>query len=132
MAEYFTDISVSARFSELPRLLGELAEHADRLGIPADDGLRLQLLAEELFTNTITHGYRGDSDAQIHLRLSRNGGALHLHYEDKAPAFGPTPLPQRSASETEIGGLGITLIRGMCREFRYQRQNDSNLSEIDL
>lgn len=132
MAEYFTDISVSARFSELPKLLGTLAEHADRLGIPADDGWRLQLLAEELFTNTVTHGYHGENDASVRLSLSRRGDVLRLCYEDNAPAFDPTTTPQKSASDAEIGGLGITLIRGMCRAIRYQRQNDSNRIEIDL
>ncbi|MBS1139695.1 MAG: sensor histidine kinase [Proteobacteria bacterium] len=132
MAEHFTDISVSARFSELPTLLGKLAENADRLGIPAEDSLRLQLLAEELFTNTITHGYGGDNAASVLLSLTRNGDALQLRYEDKAPAFDPSKMPEKSATTAEIGGLGISLIRGMSKEFRYQRRDDSNVTEIDL
>uniref|UniRef100_Q47EJ5 Sensor histidine kinase n=1 Tax=Dechloromonas aromatica (strain RCB) TaxID=159087 RepID=Q47EJ5_DECAR len=132
MADHFTDISVSARHSELPDLHRMLAEHANRFGISADDVLRLQLLAEELFINTISHGYRGDSDASIHLSLTRNGNALHLCYEDKAPAFDPTRTPEKQEAASDIGGLGICLIRGMCKKVRYERRNDSNVIDIDL
>lgn len=132
MAEHSTDISVSACYSELPRLLGRLAENADRLGIPADDGLRLQLLAEELFTNTLRHGFNGDSETSVCLGLGRKGDTLYLYYEDNAPPFDPTKVSEKWASEKEVGGLGLGLIRGMSRDFRYERRNNCNCIEIEL
>ena len=34
--------------------------------------------------------------------------------------------------EDQIGGLGINLILGFARHIRYQRVNNSNITEIDL
>lgn len=132
MSAYFTEHSVSARFSELPGLLDTIADQAAELGIAADDVLRLQLVAEELFTNTITHGHQGDSDHAVRLVLLHVEDVLTLRYEDDAPAFDITKMPQKTASTAAIGGLGIGLILGMAKAVRYQRSAQHNITEIEL
>jgi serine/threonine-protein kinase RsbW len=132
MAANFTDISVSARLSELPGLMQKLAEVAQRLGIPADDSLRLQLIVEELFTNTVTHGFRQDCAAPVTLSLAVSPSGPLLRYADSAPAYDPSQAPEQVASGETSGGLGITLIRGMSQTYRYRRLGDRNVSEIQL
>lgn len=132
MSAHSTEISVAARSPELPRLLGMLDACADPLGIAPDDVLRLQLIAEELFTNTVAHGHGGDCDAPVSLKLSRNEGGLLLHYVDAAPPFDPFEIGQNSPSTASIGGFGIELIRGISRQCRYRRQNDRNVIDIEL
>lgn len=110
----------------------KLAEVAQRLGIPADDSLRLQLIVEELFTNTVTHGFRRDCAAPVTLSLSICPSGPLLRYADSAPAYDPTQAPEQAASDQATGGLGITLIRGMSRSYCYQRLEDRNISEILL
>lgn len=109
-----------------------LAEVAQRLGIPAEDSLRLQLIVEELFTNTVTHGFQQDCEAPVTLSLAASPSGPMLRYTDSAPAYDPTQAPDQTASDQATGGLGITLIRGMSRAYRYQRQGDRNVSEILL
>lgn len=132
MAANSTDISVCARLSELPRLTRLLVEDAQRLGISADVCLRLQLIAEELFTNTVTHGFRQDSDASVSLCLASTPLGIKLHYADSAPPYDPTLSPEQAASQDMEGGLGVTLIRGMSRDFHYERQQGRNICEILL
>lgn len=132
MAANFTDISVCARLSELPKLMQMLAEVAQQLDIPPDDSLRLQLIAEELFTNTVTHGFQQDCEAPVTLSLSTSPSGLMLRYTDSAPVYDPTQAPEQIASDHATGGLGITLIRGMSQAYRYQRLDDRNVSEILL
>lgn len=132
MSAHSTEISVPARSSELPRLLGMLADCAGPLGIAPDDVLRLQLIAEELFTNTVAHGHRGDCDEPVSLALSRNEYGLNLQYIDAAPAFNPFEISQNLASTAAIGGFGIELIRGMARACHYRRADGRNIIDIQL
>lgn len=105
---------------------------AAELGIPADDAMRLQLIAEELFTNTIAHGHHGDSDHAVRLRLNRAESTSTLHYEDDAPPFDIFNFEQKFRLTVEVGGQGINLIRGMSKAQRYQRQGALNITEVDL
>lgn len=130
MAANSTDISVCARMSELPRLMRALAEGMRQLGIAEDIGLRVQLIVEELFTNTVNHGHGGDDETSVSCRIARQPSGILLRYTDAAPAYDMTLSPEPTASETMIGGLGITLIRGLSQDMRYTRQNDLNICEI--
>jgi anti-sigma regulatory factor (Ser/Thr protein kinase) len=132
MSAHFTDISVRARSAELPGLLEAIAAQAAELGIAADDAVRLQLIVEELFSNTITHGHHGDSEHGVTLSLHYENGVATLHYEDDAPAFDISKIGQKFASTAEIGGLGISLIRGMSKALRHQRRGPINITEVDL
>jgi anti-sigma regulatory factor (Ser/Thr protein kinase) len=132
MTAHFTDISVSARYAELPGLLASLAERAAKLGVAADDFLRLQLVVEELFTNTIAHGHHGDCEKRVGLVLAHSKSVLTLRYEDDAPPFDLSETGQESTSTEAIGGLGIGLIRGMSKAIRYRRQGSHNITEIDF
>jgi len=132
MTAHFTDISAGARFSELPGLLERVADRAASLGISADVSLRLQLVTEELFTNTITHGHHGDSEHSVCLALGLSHDVLTLRYEDDAPAFDLSGIGQKPSSTATIGGLGIGLIHGMSKAIRYRRQGPRNITEIDL
>lgn len=132
MTAYFTDISVSARYAELPGLMVSVAEQAAGLGVTADDTLRLQLVIEELFTNTIAHGHHGDSEHQVSLSLGRNDGILTLRYEDDAPPFDHSEFGQNFRSTVEVGGQGLGLIHGMSKAIRYQRLGQRNITEIEF
>ncbi|MBV2192691.1 MAG: ATP-binding protein [Azonexus sp.] len=132
MTTHSTDFSVGARFSELPGLIRLLVADARQLGVSDEDSRRLQLIAEELFTNTVAHGFGHDSEAPVRLELERHASGITLRYSDSAPAYDPTANPQQTASANKAGGLGVTLIRGMCRDFRYRRQDGRNICEIDL
>ncbi len=130
MTSHSTDISVSARYTELPELLARVGERAAGLGVAADDSLRLQLVVEELFVNTITHGHRGDSEGRVSLTLGRQDDALTLRYEDDAPPFDNSENRQNFRSTVEVGGQGLDLIHGMSKAIRYERNGQRNITEI--
>ena len=112
-----------------------------RQGVAAEDALRLGLIIEELFTNTVTHGHGGDSDAVISLGLSLTGqeATLILVYEDQAPPFDPvqhlsqtpaaleTPVDQRP-----VGGLGVHLVAQLAHSMAYSRSGNVNRLIVQL
>lgn len=130
MNAHSTEISVPARLGELTRLHAELAGMAAALGLPETGLGRLQLIVEELFTNTVQHGFRGDSDNSVTLLLRHADNVLHLHYSDPAPAFDPTSVA--STETPENGGFGIPLVLGLCRKARYFYRDGRNVLELEL
>lgn len=132
MSAHFTEFSVSARYAELPGLMREIARQATEFGCPPGVCERLQLVVEELFTNTIAHGYGGECAAPVRIGLSRSGDRLTLRYIDQAAAFDPGKIAPATVSTAAIGGLGLDLIQGMSKNIRYQRLGPLNVTELDF
>ena len=94
-------------------------------GVGRDPCLRLNLVLEELFTNTIKHGYRDGTDAPVWISLARTDGALRVVYEDGGPPFNPYAWLAAAAEGPQPlrrpGGLGILLTRELAasREYAY-------------
>jgi serine/threonine-protein kinase RsbW len=115
----------SARAGELRRIGTFLNDFCTRQGIDREHCLRLNLVVEELFTNTVRHGHRGDSDAPIWVSVDTGPAAVHVTYEDTAPPFNPYALfastPDTTLSLRRIGGLGVLLTRELAstRDYAY-------------
>ena len=115
-----------ARLIQLRTLRRFLEAFFARAGLAHDDCLRVNLVLEELFTNTVKHGYRGECDAPIWVGLRVAQGRLHVTYEDSAPPFNPyVGLPEFAPESTlrsrKIGGLGVLLTRKLAnsRDYAY-------------
>jgi len=103
-----------------------LEQFCTESGLPRAAYLRLNLVVEELFTNTVKHGHRGDSDAPVWIAVSRGGDRLSVVYEDKAPPFNPyarlsEPVVDTTLSMRKIGGLGVLLTKELAasRDYAY-------------
>jgi serine/threonine-protein kinase RsbW len=115
---------------------GEVREWAEAFATAAGADravvLRVILVLEELFTNTVTHGYPVGIEGPVWVTLAREAGAIEVTYEDQAPAFDPltdAPVPSEhplAHEERPLGGLGVALIRGLSASARYARVGDRN------
>jgi serine/threonine-protein kinase RsbW len=120
-----------ARLAALRDTAAFAQRFCERNGLRRDDALRLRLVIEELFTNTVQHGYGVESDAPIRIALSLRDGGLSLLYEDSARAYDPLARPTEPIAASEpadarpIGGLGLALVRGFA-EARYAYENGTN------
>lgn len=95
----------------------------------------LVLILEELFTNTVEHGYPASSEqiAQkaVWISLAIQSDRIAVDYEDAAPAHDPlanAKLPDYSGSaETwPVGGLGTLLVKSLASDARYERAAGRN------
>lgn len=96
----------------------------DGAGIERNPCLKLNLVIEELFLNTVKHGHRGGSDAPVWITLSARAGEVSLTYEDRSPPFNPFAANTRemleALSETRReGGLGVILAHGLTSAAEY-------------
>jgi serine/threonine-protein kinase RsbW len=114
-----------ARLGELRRIGTFLNDFCTRENVARDECLRLNLIVEELFTNTVRHGHRGDCDAPVWISVAAAPEAVRVTYEDEAPAFNPYALfgsaPDTTLSLRRIGGLGVLLTRELAstRDYAY-------------
>ena len=117
----------------LPATAAFAQAFCNRHAIVHDDALRLTLIIEELFTNTVEHGYHGDSDALIRVSLALDGNAVTLLYEDRAPPHDPLSRLPDAAVDVDatigsrpIGGLGMLLVTQLVESARYAREDGCN------
>lgn len=115
-----------ARFDQLRVLRAFLEAFCAQAAIGEDNCLRLNLMLEELFTNTVKHGHGGGSDAPVWLNLTTGDRQVKVTYEDSAPPFNPyARLPENTPDITleprTVGGLGVLLTRRLAasRDYAY-------------
>ena len=100
-------------------------------GIGPEDCLKLLLIVEELFTNTVSHGYREESESPVWIAFEPRDSGFTLLYEDAAPPHNPfgefRPMDTGSLlAQQPIGGLGLKLIRSLVRDAGYSREGERN------
>ena len=83
---------------------------------------RLEVVFEELVTNTVRHGFADNSDQSIHVQVERGSAAITLTFEDDGLPFNPTQAdPSARADSGRVGGLGLPLIAKMSNALRYEQ-----------
>jgi serine/threonine-protein kinase RsbW len=113
-----------ARRDAFVRLRAFVEEACASAAVRRADELRVMLLVEELFVNTIEHGHGQDCDAPVHVALTVTPAAIAVEYADTARPFNPLAVAEDAVGETNIdprgvGGLGIRMIRTMAEDVGY-------------
>ena len=91
---------------------------------------RIELALEELFTNTVRHGYGCECESPVWLQASHSPSGLRLVYQDAAPAFDPLShayQANRIQSECAPGGFGLHIARCLADDIAYQRSGGRNI-----
>src|SRR5262249_2735478 len=120
-----------ARRDALPQIAAFLAEASAAASFSREGCLRLTLLVEELFTNTVMHGHGGDSEAPVRLVCDVTKGHIALDYEDTGPPYDPfaaasPPDLTARVEDRRVGGLGVLLVSALARDVEDRRVGDTN------
>jgi anti-sigma regulatory factor (Ser/Thr protein kinase) len=115
-----------ARLSELGGVRTFVESFCGETAIPREHCLRLNLVLEELFVNSVRHGHRAESERPVWMTLDRRPDSVQVTYEDTAPPFNPyarlpaTP-PDTTIEMRKIGGLGLLLTKELAatRDYSY-------------
>ncbi|MBS0622528.1 MAG: ATP-binding protein [Verrucomicrobia bacterium] len=122
-----------AQLPALPSMLEMIRHEAERVGFEEPEVKQIELVAEEVLVNIITHGYSGQGSGDVEIESEPLGrGKLKLIIRDHGPAFNPleqkkkvdcdAPLEERS-----IGGLGLFFMERLMNEVTYTREDDTNI-----
>jgi len=93
-------------------------------GLNTREQLRVELAIEELFTNTVRHGYGQDSDQPVWISVGNDDGLLSITYQDSAPPFNPLNH-HPDIIPPPLGGLGILLVENFAHT-QYQYDDGRN------
>ena len=105
-----------ARRAELRNISSFVERFCAEAAFPRERCLRLNVVLEELFVNTLTHGHRGDSDAPVWITLESSAPGVRVTYEDTALPFNPLAYRVETG---KVGGLGVLLARELAAERDY-------------
>jgi len=113
MENHFT-LHVQADVRQLAQIRDFIEIQASALGVAPDAVYDLVLAANEIATNIVVHGYRGQP-GMIDIDMRSEGDEVSIVLRDQAPRFDPTlaPTPDITAplEKRPPGGMGIHLTR---------------------
>lgn len=128
-----------ASLSCLPQAIAFVEEFCDAHRIAPNDRLRLTLIAEELFTNTATHGLHGSGAGEVGIALDAGVTQVSMTFEDSAPAFDPLAHLDAALADLEApperrraGGFGLVLVARMADRVSYVRDAGWNRLTLAL
>ncbi|HSI82596.1 MAG: ATP-binding protein [Candidatus Methylacidiphilales bacterium] len=130
MPETRETLTLRNKIAELERLSDFIAEFGDRNGLAQKDVFAFTLSLEELVTNIINYGYRGEGEHPIILTMLVEDGTVCALLEDQAPAFDPFAREEvditLGVEDRPIGGLGIHLCKKMMDHVSYDHTGGFN------
>jgi serine/threonine-protein kinase RsbW len=131
--------ALPARMESLAEATGFVEAFCSERDVGQGDRLRLRLMVEELFTNTVIHGHGGGSDDPVRIGLRADPQRVELSYEDSAPPFDPLEYVARSpvdstadVADRPVGQLGIALVVSMAERVSYVHEDGCNRLQLVL
>ena len=111
-----------------------LIEQLAVLRVPDEINFRVQLCAEELFTNLVMHASWPRGPLPVVVVLGYEEGRLTLELTDAARAFSPDDAPVHDAPASveaaKIGGLGVKFVREFSEGLRYASDAHGNRTSV--
>ena len=123
-----------ARMSALSDAVVFLEQSALAAALPSAAALKLAFTLEELFTNTVQHGFGGDSEHPVTVVIQVSPTEVTLDYTDDAPPFNPIAQADTlshgdlsvSLERRGIGGLGVFVSCQLANQTAYERRDGHN------
>lgn len=131
-------VSVSIELCNELGELDRLHETIERLqadaGLDAQLAFHLQLVCDELVTNTISYAYSPDERRGIAVTFTVTETEIEVRIVDEGVPFDPFSRPDPDTSlgidERGIGGLGIYFVRQLMDEAAYAREDGCNVVRL--
>ena len=106
---------------DVPKLVEEILEKMEALGIYGDIPMELRLALEEALTNAVKHGNKLDPDKSVSIRVETFPESVQIEVEDEGAGFdhGKVPLPTDDDNIWKTSGRGVFLIRHFMDKAEY-------------
>lgn len=121
---------------DVRRAANDAAADLDRRGVSERVRYAVQLVIEEMVTNSIKYAFDDELPHDIELTMALDAEAVRVTLVDEGRPFDPScdvdtgvcrPVPHPAE-----GGLGIMMVRRICDSVQYRRENDRNVVQMDI
>lgn len=123
-------LSIENKIENLDKVAGFIEEFCEENNLVPKVVFELNLVLDELVTNTITYGYRDKDVHTIDILVEKKADLIELRVIDDAREFNPLEKDNVdltiSLQEKQIGGLGIHLVKQKMDEIKYERKGNKN------
>lgn len=130
------DMTLGNDIGAVSAVLDALESFGEENGIAPQNIMRLNLVLDELITNTVSYGFPSGAPGTIHLSVELIDGRVNVELTDNGRAFNPVEAaaPERSGGieEREIGGLGLKLIKSYAKRLDYRRDGAFNHLHLEM
>jgi anti-sigma regulatory factor (Ser/Thr protein kinase) len=124
------EIFLGGTLEELGQLASALDLFCKQYGLDDLTKNQINLILEELYTNTANYGFKDIKNGRVKIRLTIADGQLEIFYQDNGVAFNPlekdNPDTLLSVDDRAIGGLGIFLVKTLTNHLAYSRVDQYN------
>ncbi len=131
------EIVLSADTRELDRLNDFLEAQAEAVDCPPGTLMKIQISAEEIFTNIANYAYPdGQGTAVVTSEIKEENGEtiMTISFSDSGQPFDPLAMPDPDitapAEERNIGGLGIYMVKETMDKVDYSYEKGRNILTI--
>ncbi len=124
-----TSVSVPGTTAGVGRAAAAFDEFCRSQGVPGEARWRFQVALDEILSNIVRHGLRGQ-DGAIALSFAFDGDAVTVGVVDGGPAFDPRQAPAPDTTSPlearRPGGLGVRFAESLVGELAYERRDGEN------
>ena len=129
--ETFSTTAKNENFKDVRNWLVNLTEAWD---IDKDTFMKLELSAEEIFTNIAFYAYEDVLDGKVEISCTRTSNELSITFADTGVPYNPLERPDPDINLPEefraIGGLGVFMVKKSSNEINYEYINGKNILTI--
>jgi len=130
-------IVLDAKLDNLPQLISFLNEELEKTGFNSDEKNKIEIAAEEVFTNIVKYAYAHSQETKL-ISISTIGSQpvrkIKITFEDSGRPYNPLetqpPDFEKPIEERQIGGLGVHMVKAIMDNVEYTRLNNKNILVI--
>lgn len=124
-------LSIENKIENLAKVAEFIEEFGDKNGLNQKMVFELNLILDELVTNTISYGFKDEGIHTIDIMVEKDDNEIKIKMIDDGGEFNPLETKEvdlnKPLKEKSIGGLGIHFVKQKADEIRYERDEDKNI-----
>ena len=129
------ELDIEADTKNLPKVLGFVEKHLSDIKCPMKARMQIMVAAEEIFVNIANYAYApGKGRALVRVEVSEEPITVTITFIDKGTQYDPLkkrdPDVTLPATEREIGGLGIFLVKKTMDDVAYEYKDGQNILRL--
>lgn len=128
------ELSVAGSRAGLERVTGDFERFSAIHGVPDEVRRSIQVVLDELLSNTVRCGTDGDRELAIEVRFRLDADALRVEILDDGTPFNPleraSPDTTLPLEKRPVGGLGVMLVKNLVDEISWEDDAGRNRVRI--